>query len=154
MKKLIAAVAALFAALAITVTAATPAQALGWSGQRCDNRQAGTGSVSDGYVVCAQMHTVALANGKIWIDVVQVCMGMTKANNHISGSFQNSWNATGGAWGTVPNTDKNGCAYDYPSKAAGSVGAGACYSAGGRINRWLFPDTTWGVSGRVQGGAC
>lgn len=152
MKRLLAMVAAFVAAIALVVLTPTPAHALGWSGQRCDMTH--TGQTEEGFYVCTNFYTQSLPSGKVWISTIQTCFGMSAVNNHVKGSFSNGWNATGGAWGGLPDVDKDQCVLKHPTQAAGSVGAGACYNAGGSVNLSLWPDTTWSTRGRVQGGAC
>jgi hypothetical protein len=133
------------------VAVAGPAQALGWSGQRCDSD---TGATGDGWTVCVQYHTVQ--NGSfVWVDTVQMCE--TGGNNHVAGTKLNSWASVyGSAWGVLPNTGKNQCVYDYPTKAnAGTMGVGACMVAKGTINLSVWTDTSWKVrQPNNSGGSC
>lgn len=128
---------------ALVFTVPSAAQAVGWSGQRCHNG-------SDGWHSCTQVHTVSAAGGKVWVDTVQLCF--TSNDSAHRGTFQNGFG--GALWGGLPDTSRNVCVYAYPSKAAGTVGTGACYTASGRVNVAVYADYDWHTGGRVLGGAC
>lgn len=145
MNKVRALLGALALAAGLMVAAAAPAQAVGWSGQRCDTLS------GDGWKMCVQYHTVSVSGG-VWVDTVQACF--TSTNTHVRGSFQNGWGSSQGDWGSLPNTGKNQCVYDYPTKAGGTMTGGACMTAKGRVDRSAYPDVAWQVKGNVLGGAC
>ena len=127
--------------MSLVAFVSSPAQALGWSGQRCDSD---TGVGGDGWTICVQYHTVQ-AGSFVWVDSVQMCE--TGGNNHISGTKLNSWSTVYSTqfWGTLPNTGKNQCVYDQPTKASATMGNGACMVAKGTVVRSGFPDTSWKV---------
>lgn len=154
MKKMILGLlAALLMAVGLTVAVSSPAQALGWSGQRCDSSQYGP-SPKDGWRVCVQVHTVATSGGFVWVDSIQVCQSMYYTNNHVTNLFNNGWSTNAGNWGGLPNVPKGTCQYASPTKASATMAGGTCLTASGRQNRTIYPDTGWQVRMFVQGGAC
>lgn len=146
---LVVAVTLFLTSLVASLVLASPAHSAagpGWSGQVCQNN-------TEGWRMCAQTHTVAWGAGdpgSLWVDTIQLCMTMNSPNNHIAGSFQNSFG--GPIWGGLPNTGKSQCVYVYPARSAGHVGGGACVNFSGRIDRVTYPDQNWGtIRVRVTG---
>lgn len=144
MKKILALAAALIVAAALTLFAAAPAQAVGWSGQRCDN-------TVEGVHVCVQVHTVNATTGFYKVDAVQLCMSMNRANNHVRG-IKSNWISFPGTWGYgIPYVAKPGCSYSYPNYKMDN----GCYVASGTVDLSVYPDNDhYRISGRILGGAC
>jgi hypothetical protein len=144
MRKILAAIAALFGAMVLLVATPSPAHAVGWSGQRCDD-------TVEGVVACIQVHTVTYG-GAYKVDAVQLCMGMWKANNHVRGIVRNGIVFPGTWRYGIPDVAKGGgCSYAYPNY----VMSNGCYTASGDVDLAVWPDNDhWKVTGRILGGAC
>lgn len=145
MKRIIAALAALFAALAL-VLIAPPAQAYGWSGQNCMT-QAGNGAR-----VCVQVHTVPRGSG-MRIDQIQLCA--YKVDNVYGNRFQGAKTVnvevrgSGGALlGYVPLWDTGGASYAGVCSYTNTVvdgGNGASFAATGKLILKTFPDASFSI---------
>lgn len=142
----IAASALLFLTMLVATTlAASPAQAVGWSGQRCDN-------TVEGVHVCVQIHTVNPGSTSYTVDAVQVCATMNRANNHVRGITRGTVLLPGNPWRyDLPYVAKGSCGYAYPNYRTSN----GCWSAKGDVDLSVYPDNDhWSVGGRILGGAC
>lgn len=141
--------AALGLAVALTIaTPSAPAQAYGWSGQRCDVFSIGR--------VCIQLHTIPSGSG-LKVDQTQLCAYQTggKGFRDVHDSALQFWGSGGNYLGSIGlnGTDASPggtCSYTNSSFQMGNQ---ACYHAYGRRNEPLS-DPYFSIDGRVLGGAC
>lgn len=153
--RILALVVALAVALGLSLAGSAPAQALGWSGQRCDNQANANASK-----VCVQVHTIAHGSG-VYVDQAQVCAYKVPQlyYNGFQGTKGNTiqfW-GSGGAYLGAVNLNSTGasqggsCSYTSFLMAMGN---GACYHAYGTEDLAGADDAWYGVDGKVIGGAC
>jgi hypothetical protein len=137
------------------LTFASPAHALGWSGQRCDNQAANSAAK-----VCLNIHTIPSGNG-MRVDQVQLCaykMPQTYYNgfqgtksNQIT--FQGSSGAYLGFMTPADTGASVGGVCNF-TNAQIQMGMGACFLAYGTLNLAGSGDGQWSLAGKVLGGAC
>lgn len=145
MKKILALIVALVAALTLTVAVSGPAQAYGWSGQRCYYEPGNDANV------CMNIHSLAAPGGFLRVDQVQLCAA------HIPGGYTR-FNGTKASTIAFPTST-----VALAEAAAGTcklttftrdMSPTACYTVRGTLDLGLYPDLSYSIRGRVSGGAC
>lgn len=145
MKKILALVVAFIAALTLTLAVAGPAQAYGWSGQRCYYEPGNDANV------CINIHSLGAPGGFLRVDQVQLCAA------HAPGSYNR-----------FAGTKATTIAFPISTVALNEAAVGtcattsfvrdmsptACYTVRGTLNLGWYPDASYSIRGRVSGGAC
>jgi hypothetical protein len=154
-KKLITLIAAGLLGLGIVTLAPAPAQAYGWSGQRCDNQASANAAR-----VCAQVHTAQTSSGAR-VDQIQVCaykMPQTYYNGFqgTKTNYAQYW-GSGGAFLGGDNLNSTGASNGGScslTNVYAKMGNGACYVVMGTLDLLLANDGSYYIRGSILGGAC
>lgn len=149
---LLAALSALLSCFMVVL--ATPAHAVGWSGQQC--------YTADGYgaKVCTQVYTVTDGTA-IRVEQIQVCAyrvvelyynGFEKSKNAYMDFYGNDGTGEWKGEASLPDTGKGDC--NVNTAVSIRMGKSACYFAKGTLALNGWPDRSWWTDGHVTGGGC
>lgn len=134
-------------ALVALVIGSAPAQAVGWSGQRCD-------SVTLDGKVCVQVHTY-WDGAKVRIDTVQLC-AYKDPNQTQAGHFRSTKNSTinTNLSGAFLNEATPGAGCAYTNWTSQKLPNQSCYAVDGRMDVTAFSDPLYHIVGNLSGGPC
>lgn len=156
MRKILALLGALIVAAALTLVGSAPAQAYGWSAQRCMTQ------TGNGAKVCVQFYTVPSGNGQ---KVNQIYLCATKVDNTYGNRFTGTKDSGATYIGSAGNVLGGSSIVDVGATWGGNcalttttnrpqLGNGACFRVDGTLDLSAFPDASYSISGKVLGGAC